>query len=107
MSTIEAPSKSGGSEAAQGLMPALLPFAMPKLAQFRSRAIFADLTSSRARVLTRHRTGVNVLFGDGSGRWVDLKRFDQAEQLWPEPTFPPDPAFNQTLEQIWTSLDRG
>ena len=85
--------------------PALLPFAMPKLNRFRSRAILADLTAARTRVITRHRTGINVLFGDGGARWVDLKQFDQPPAQWPEPTFPPDPSYNATLDKIWAALD--
>jgi prepilin-type N-terminal cleavage/methylation domain-containing protein/prepilin-type processing-associated H-X9-DG protein len=87
--------------------PALRPFAMPKLNRFRSRAILADLTAARTRVITRHRTGINVLFGDGSARWVDLKRFDQAPAQWPEPTFPPDPTYNATVDTVWAALDSG
>lgn len=87
--------------------PALQPFAMPKLNRFRSRAILADLTAARTRVTTRHRTGINVLFGDGSARWVNLKHFDPAPAQWPEPTFPPDPTHNATLDTIWVALDSG
>jgi prepilin-type N-terminal cleavage/methylation domain-containing protein/prepilin-type processing-associated H-X9-DG protein len=86
---------------------ALQPFALPKLNRFRSRAILADLTAARTRVITRHRTGINVLYGDGAARWVDLKLFDQPPAQWPEPTFPPDAAYNQTQDAIWTQLDRG
>ena len=86
---------------------ALQPFFMPKLNKFRGRAILADLTSARTRVITRHKTGINALFGDGSARWIDLKSFDQPEARWPEPTFPPDAAYNATLDGIWNSIDRG
>jgi hypothetical protein len=85
---------------------ALQPFFMPKLMKFHSRAILADLTAARTRVITRHRIGINALFGDGSARWIDLKQFDQPENQWPEPTFPPSPSFNLTQEAIWNSLDR-
>jgi prepilin-type N-terminal cleavage/methylation domain-containing protein/prepilin-type processing-associated H-X9-DG protein len=86
--------------------PTTQPFHMPKLNKFHSRAILADLTSARTRVITRHKTGINVLFGDGSARWIDLKQFDQPEANWPEPTFPPDAAYNATQDAIWNSLDR-
>lgn len=84
----------------------LLPFAMPKLNRFRSQALVADLTSSRTRVVTRHRTGIQVLYGDGSGRWVALKAFDQPDAQWPEPLFPPSAGFNATHDAIWQALDR-
>jgi prepilin-type N-terminal cleavage/methylation domain-containing protein/prepilin-type processing-associated H-X9-DG protein len=86
--------------------PATQPFYMPKLNKFHSRAILADLTSARTRVITRHKTGINVLFGDGSARWIDLKQFDQPESSWPEPAFPPAAAYNATQDAIWSSLDR-
>src|SRR4051794_6999870 len=45
------------------------PFAMPHLIRFRNSAILADLTSARNRVIARHRTGINVLYGNGAARW--------------------------------------
>lgn len=86
--------------------PAMQPFALPRLEKFKSRAIFADLTAARNRVLSRHGNGVNVLYGDGSARWVGLKAFDAGEAAWPEPSFPPSPAFNATHDAIWTAFDR-
>jgi len=49
---------------------------MPRLAKFKNKAIFADLTAVVARVDTRHKTGVNVLYGDGSAVWVDRGKFN-------------------------------
>ena len=43
-------------------------FVMPKLTRFKNKAIFADLTASQTRVVTRHRTGINVLYGNGGLR---------------------------------------
>lgn len=84
----------------------LMPFALPRLQDFHQAAIFADLTAARNRVLSRHQNGINVLFGDGSARWVPLNAFDQSEPLWPEPTFPPTSAFNATHDAIWQKLDQ-
>ena len=84
---------------------ALMPFSMPRLTNFRNRAIFADLTSSAARVATRHAAGINVLYGNGSARWVNLKAFQQPVSIWPDPTLPPDPGFNATQDAIWQALD--
>jgi prepilin-type processing-associated H-X9-DG protein len=86
--------------------PHLRPFALPRLNKFHQRAIFADLTAARTRVITRHRSGINVLYGDGSARWIGLRQFDQSESQWPEPTFPPSVTFNETQERIWEQLDR-
>ena len=80
-------------------------FDYPKLTRFKNKAICADLTAARTRVITRHRQGINVLYGHGGARWVPLSVFDHAETAWPEPTVPPSPAFNATQDEIWTALD--
>jgi prepilin-type N-terminal cleavage/methylation domain-containing protein/prepilin-type processing-associated H-X9-DG protein len=88
--------------------PATAPaFVMPQLSALQQKAILADLTAARGRVVTRHQTGVNALFGDGSGRWVPLTAFDHPDVVWPEPTFPPTAAFNATQDEIWAALDGG
>ena len=84
----------------------LQPFAMPKLSRFKSLAILADLTSSYTRVVTRHQSGINVLYGDSSTRWVPLKAFIQPVAQWPDPTLPPTPAYNSTQDAIWSALDK-
>jgi prepilin-type N-terminal cleavage/methylation domain-containing protein len=84
---------------------AMQPFAMPKLNQFRNRAMMADLTSSYTRVVTRHGNGINVLYGNGSVRWARLADFAQPAANWPDPTLPPTPAYNATQDAIWTALD--
>jgi prepilin-type processing-associated H-X9-DG protein len=76
---------------------------MPRLARFRNKAIFGDLTALPERVDTRHRTGVNVLYGDGSATWVDRKRFD-ADLM--SITKLPDKAANDFLDNIWAAFDR-
>jgi prepilin-type N-terminal cleavage/methylation domain-containing protein len=86
--------------------PALQPFALPRLNSFKNSAVLADLTSARTRVITRHATGINVMYGNGSVRWVPLQAFDQPAAQWPEPTLPPNPAFNATQDTLWTDLDR-
>lgn len=88
-------------------LPPVAPFAMPRLSSMKSVAIFADLTSSRTRVLTRHFTGINVLYGDASAHWVPLSEFDQPASNWPDPVNPPSPAYNATQDAIWADLDHG
>lgn len=80
-------------------------FSLPKLMDFGAQAVFADLTSSRARVLARHRDGNNVLYGDGLARWVPLSDFDQPDSTWPEPATPPNNKFNVTQDLIWAAFD--
>jgi len=84
---------------------ALQPFALPRLNNFYNHAILADLTSAYTRIVTRHRDGINVLYGNCSARWVLLEAFAQPVAQWPEPTLPPSPAYNATQTAIWTALD--
>jgi prepilin-type processing-associated H-X9-DG protein len=48
---------------------------MPKLSKLKNKAVLCDIIVSPENVLRRHRTGVNVLFGDTSVRYVPLKSF--------------------------------
>ena len=79
--------------------------ALPKLLRFRDRAIFADLVSTAGRVDTRHRAGVNVLYGDGSARWVDRKPIAVDLAACGNP-FPATDAYNEPQDRIWAALDR-
>lgn len=87
------------------VFPVGSPIAMPRLRRFKNKAILADLTSIASRVETRHKTGVNVLYGDGSAIWVERKRFNTPLMQCQEP-FPPNAASNGFQDQIWTELDR-
>jgi prepilin-type N-terminal cleavage/methylation domain-containing protein/prepilin-type processing-associated H-X9-DG protein len=75
---------------------------LPRLLQFKNKAVVADLTSLPVRVDSRHRTGINVLFGDGSAKWIDRKAFGaslaQCTSL--------STVFNPQQDAIWQSLDR-
>src|SRR5688500_10862952 len=44
--------------------------ALPRLNRFKRKAVFADLTATVSRVDTRHRVGINALYGDGSAKWI-------------------------------------
>jgi prepilin-type N-terminal cleavage/methylation domain-containing protein/prepilin-type processing-associated H-X9-DG protein len=74
---------------------------LPKLSKFRSKAILGDLTALPARVNTRHRLGVNVLYGDGSAKWIPREVFDeplsQCTAL--------GAAANPFQDQIWEKFD--
>jgi prepilin-type N-terminal cleavage/methylation domain-containing protein len=84
----------------------LIPFTMPRLSRFKDEAIFADLTAARTRIDTRHADGINVLYGNGSARYVRLSAFVQPSDQWPEPALPPVPSYNATQDAIWTALDK-
>ena len=75
---------------------------LPKLTQFKSKAIFADLVAGPARLDKRHKRGVNVLYGDGSASWVERAGFD--EDLKPCTSI--SPGFNPNQDRIWAVLDR-
>ncbi len=75
---------------------------MPKLTKFKSKAIFADLTAMPARVDTRHRTGINVLYGDGGAHWVPRASFDD----YLKPCLAIDPIYNSNQDAIWAILDK-
>jgi hypothetical protein len=77
------------------------PVRLPRLIKFKNRAILADLTALPARLDTRHRTGVNVLSGDGSARWVGRRAFDKALMHCTAI----DSQFNADQETIWAALD--
>lgn len=87
-------------------IPDTLVAPLPKLARFKSRAIVADLTSARARVDTRHRTGLNALFGDGSAMWIARARLEPAISDLPEPAGAPNPVWNPQVDAVWSGIDR-
>ncbi len=78
------------------------PNALPKLAQFKGKAILADLTAMPVRVLTRHATGINVAYGDGSAKWVRLDVFEK--DLMPCTSL--SYIYNDNQDRIWAALDR-
>ena len=83
-----------------GTPPVLVP--VPKLNDFRNKAIFADLVAAPVRVDLRHKKGVNVLYGDGSAVWIDRGGFN--EHLAPSTTI--NPMYNINQDRIWAVLDK-
>ena len=77
---------------------------LPRLNHFRNTAVFADLTATVSRVETRHRVGINVLFGDGSAKWVYRKVFDA--DLAPCVAIDLTGKWNPQQDAIWASLDQ-
>ncbi len=78
---------------------------LPRLTRFRDRAILADLVSVAGRVDTRHRAGVNVLYGDGSARWIARGPIAADLNACGNP-FPPTTAYNGFQDDLWARLDR-
>lgn len=82
--------------------PKVSQYQMPRLADFRAKAIFADLTAMPARVDRRHKDGINVLYGDGSASWVARGVFDEPLKKCTKL----DPEFNDEQDAIWAALDK-
>jgi prepilin-type N-terminal cleavage/methylation domain-containing protein len=75
---------------------------LPRFFRFRNEAIFADLTSISTRLDTRHKNGVNVLYGNGSAHWVARTAFnDDLMKCTSLST-----TFNDNQDNIWAAFDR-
>jgi prepilin-type N-terminal cleavage/methylation domain-containing protein len=83
----------------------IFPPRLPKLTKFRNLAIVADAISSPPYVNQRHVRGVNVLWGNGSARWVDRPVIEKGPKDLNEIT----PGFatskNANVDNIWLQLD--
>src|SRR2546427_87340 len=44
---------------------------LPKLKPLNNLAILADTNYDLTKILQRHKKGINVLYGNGSAKWVD------------------------------------
>jgi prepilin-type N-terminal cleavage/methylation domain-containing protein len=86
--------------------PEFVDFAMPRLSEFRNKAIFADLANCLLRIDTRHKQGLNVLYGNGSARWVSRKAIEQPLAPCPDPSGAPDPQWDDEIKAVWDNLDR-
>jgi prepilin-type N-terminal cleavage/methylation domain-containing protein/prepilin-type processing-associated H-X9-DG protein len=73
---------------------------MPRLNHFKHNAILADLTALPSRLDTRHRTGVNVLYGDGSAHWVPRSDFNTPLSACTAI----NASFNTYQDQIWETF---
>lgn len=47
-------------------------FGFPKASKLKNKAVLADLLMFVNNVKSRHKTGINVLYGNGGAKWVDL-----------------------------------
>jgi prepilin-type N-terminal cleavage/methylation domain-containing protein len=48
---------------------------LPRLAQLKNKALIADLVIDVNFVLRRHKKGINVMYANGSGKWVPIEQF--------------------------------
>ena len=81
---------------------------LPRLAKFRNKAIVADTTSASTRLATRHRIGLDALYGDGSARWIPRKQIEPAIDDLNDPAGAPDttPRTSANMDAVWAGLDR-
>jgi prepilin-type N-terminal cleavage/methylation domain-containing protein/prepilin-type processing-associated H-X9-DG protein len=77
------------------------PLTFPKLANFHNKALLADLFHMPMRIDTRHRTGINVLFGDGSAHWIPRSDFETLL----DPCISISANWNDNQIAIWRLLD--
>jgi prepilin-type processing-associated H-X9-DG protein len=76
-------------------------FGFPTFAKLKSKAILCDSNYYKLAVATRHKQGINVLYADGSGKWVPLSVFDKA----PWNQIPPDFDNLPLKAENWKYLD--
>lgn len=86
-------------------------FALPRLSRFKNKPIVADLIATEAHVLTRHGDGVNVLYGDGSAKWlprsVFVYRLDDGTTTDVLKLSKDLSAQNNTnMDYVWTAMDQ-
>ena len=60
---------------------------MPRQAKLKNKAILADTVLGPGSVKMRHKKGINVLYANGSGQWVDLKVLENAPMPAPDQTW--------------------
>jgi hypothetical protein len=51
---------------------------MPRQAKLKNKAILADTVLGPGSIKMRHKKGINVLYANGSGQWVDLKAIENS-----------------------------
>lgn len=79
---------------------------MPKLARMKHAAIVADIFSDAARGIdSRHKKGLNVLYADGSARWVDRSLIaDELANIKGNGTF--YSSNDSAMRLMWLKFDR-
>ncbi|MBC7783854.1 MAG: prepilin-type N-terminal cleavage/methylation domain-containing protein [Burkholderiales bacterium] len=75
----------------------------PHLYDYRNKAVMSDISVSLERVKQRHKTGINVLYGNGSAHFVKLETFkapiSQCQDLFSS-------TYNVYQDQIWNAFDK-
>ncbi len=83
------------------------PANMFRLAKMKNRAILADVVSSITRLKPAHQKGINVLYANGSARWIQQETFlDQLREAERLNLNLFNPAQDWIHDQIWNNLDK-
>jgi prepilin-type N-terminal cleavage/methylation domain-containing protein len=78
-----------------------MPF--PKLTKYKNLAILADNVAAPQRVVDRHTKGINVLYGNGGAKWVDLTAIKTDLNQCGDPY---THSYDPIQDRIWVTLDR-
>ncbi len=79
------------------------PAAMFKLTKLKSKAIIADVVSGVDRIRAAHQRGFNVLYANGSARWVPFELVKKQFSITGYSLFGPDGDWIH--DQVWNNLD--
>lgn len=76
----------------------------PLLRNYNRRAILSDFAYEPGVVASRHRSGVNVCYGDGHVSWFDTAKASNSWKAIPPGLFWQN-TYNSAITGLWTSFD--
>jgi prepilin-type N-terminal cleavage/methylation domain-containing protein/prepilin-type processing-associated H-X9-DG protein len=77
----------------------------PKKSMFKSMGIYSDLVIEPEMLNRRHKTGINVLYADGSAKWVHRSNFNEDLREMNNKTYW-NLSYNVYFNNIWKTLDK-
>ena len=63
---------------------------MPRIRDFKNKAIIADANMTPIHLKSRHKTGVNVMYGTGAAKWVPKEQFMKLGAAYTSIPYPPN-----------------
>jgi hypothetical protein len=63
---------------------------MPRLRDFRAKALIADANMTPLHLKSRHQKGVNVMYGTGAAKWVPREQFMKLGSTYATIPYPPN-----------------
>lgn len=85
-----------------------LPRGWPKLSKQKSKALISDIARGPVDISSRHKTGINVYYANGSAKYVNLGDFNKAQYSTAGPSlpgFPPTTSTTSWKNQTWITPD--